>query len=160
MTVRFVHDGSMVAYMIDRAERDIVGSGDPDFDTVAFLATEALSTGMPIGPGIGVYDGAVGTWADPVHVLAAFHDAARAVGGVVVEWNVDIVQPRTPPPPPPVAPKADPTAMTRDQRLAEASRRWSEWAASASTDNPPDTLNVDLALSEAYWRRLSRRDQN
>ena len=53
-------------------------------------------------------------------------------------------------------PLMDPRSITRTERLTEMQRRWSEWARTATTDEPPDELFANLALSESWWRQLAK----
>lgn len=61
---------------------------------------------------------------------------------------------------PVTVPLMDPRSMTRSERLTEMQRRWSEWARTATTDEPPDELFADLALPESWWRQLAKRPDN
>lgn len=87
VTVR-TPDGEEFTYMVNRADHDIVG-GDPDGDLVAVLVDAALDSDQFIGPQVDEFVGAWGNWDDPIHVVAAFHDAAAATGSQVLSWGYD-----------------------------------------------------------------------
>lgn len=51
--------------------------------------------------------------------------------------------------------------MTRAERLAEAQRRWQQWARTATTDDPPAALFADLASpTRDPWPPVRRPSDN
>lgn len=82
-------DSDVIAYTIDRDTRSIT-SDDPDStnDTIPDLVTELLDTGELIGPQVDDFSGAVGTWDDPMNVVAAFWDVAESVEGQVYRFDI------------------------------------------------------------------------
>lgn len=67
-------------FTIDRDARTI-GSDDPNpsSDSLPDEVEELLESGDLIGPQVDEFSGAVGTWNSPLHVVAAFMDAAETV---------------------------------------------------------------------------------
>jgi len=54
----------------------------------------------------------------------------------------------------------DPASMTRAERLHAAADAWGEWAATATTDDPPDELVRQFALLDEHFGECQPRQHS